>query len=200
MKQRLTKIIFFSLFLIYSLLLNVEAEPIKDQAKQAEGLTKMDIWESDSNTILSIISGLRHIEEESPTDSDLQKEHKAELRKKKYNEEFSRIKKVYYNKPFSLQAAMVTDVIPETKLNREGLREKRKVDAAAKTGNPKRDYLAVLFEKNQYKYRVETGNYEIRFSIPVPDSDGYSIFSKGIKKPGQQVLTVMIQRIVLTWI
>jgi hypothetical protein len=143
---------------------------------------RIEIWESDSNVILSMISGLRNIEEDKPDDSDLQREHKLKMRKKKYKEEFSRIKKTYYNKPFSLQAAMVDDVVMETKFNKEGQRKLKEVEQAFKTRNPLHDFLVIQFEKNKYKYEVETGFYEIRFSIPVPDNTEYSSYSKGVKK------------------
>ena len=190
MRSVMMKIIVLTLFLIQSLIYSsaktVEAQQLRKPAnkenKQAEAQVRMDKWETDSNTILKIISGLRNIEPEDPNDSNLQREHKAKLRKKKYNKELKRIKKEYYNKPFSLQAVMVEDVKPETRLNKTGRKKQAEMERAFRTGHPYRDYLAVQFAKNRYKYEVETGNYEIYFVIPVPESGGYSTYSHGIKK------------------
>lgn len=161
-----------------------EEEKLNEIYTKEEEQKRLQAWKADSNTIQSMIKGLRNIETENPNDSDLQREYKAELRKKKYNEEFMRIKKEYYNKPFSLQAAMVTEVKLETRLNKAGQKKRAEMENAFKTDHPLRDYLAVQFEKNRYTYEVETGNYEISFTIPVPESSGYSSYSHGIKKTG----------------
>ncbi len=192
MKPGVIKILVLTLFFIQSVLYfsvtSLEAQQLDQQRtnqnEPSDIQVKMDKWKTDSNTILNMISGLRNIEPENPNDSDLQREHKAELRKKKYNDELVRIKKAYYNKPISLQAVMVKDVQLETRLNKEGQRKKAEMENACKSGAPLCNYLAVQFEKNRYKYEVETGNYEIRFLIPVPESSGYSIYSHGIKQTG----------------
>lgn len=192
MKQGTFKLLTLTLFSISSLLFypiqSIEAQQpdkeIKEQNKHSEAQAKIDKWKADSETILNMISGLRNIEEVKPNDSDLQREYKAELRKKKYNDEYKRIKKEYYNKPFSLQAVMVKDVQLETRLNKEGQRKMTEMENACKSGAPLCNYLAVQFDKNRYKYEVETGNYEIRFLVPVPESTDYSTYNHGIKKTG----------------
>jgi len=194
MRSGMIKITILTLFLIQSLIYSstktVEAQqPDKQsnvESRQAGEQERMDKWETDSNTILKIVSGLRNIEPEDPNDSNLQREHKAKLRKIKYNKELKRIKKEYYNKPFSLQAVMVEDVKPETRLNKTGKKKKAEMERAFRTGHPYRDYLAVQFAKNLYKYEVQTGNYEIHFLIPIPESDGYSSYSHGIKKSEEE--------------
>lgn len=156
-------------------------QQIEKQTADA-GEERLTSWEADSNTIWSMIAGLRNIEKENPNDSTLQKEEKREWRHYLYDEELNRIKNKYYNKPFSLKAVMVKDVKLEIKLNKEGQKRLKKVEAAIKAGQAGCDYMAVQFEKEKYKYEVQTGFYEVRFTIPVPGPDGYSIYNTGIKK------------------
>jgi hypothetical protein len=192
MKQRLLKIMLLSLLLIQSFISastqSVEQEEIDEEtAKDLISVVnddRMAAWSSDSNTILSMISGLRNLYKNDSNDSELQREHKEKLRKQKHTEEFNRIKKEYYNKPFTLKAVMVKDVQPEVRLTREGQRRLKKVEAAIKSGDRYADYLAVQFDKERYKYEVETGAYEIIFTIPVPGTDGYSRYNTGIQKSG----------------
>lgn len=205
MKHRLFKILLFSL-LIDQPFFSASTQPIEseqvddEQAEDLISVARMDAWESDSKAILSIISGLRHIEEVNANDSDLQREQKAKLRKKKSDEEFKRIKKEYYKKPLALKAVMVKDVQPEVRLNKEGQRRLKKVEDAIKNGNPDSEYMAVQFEKERYKYEVETGAYEIIFTIPVPRDDGYSRYNTGIKKSGStdQNSTDIEERFIVT--
>jgi len=161
-----------------------EEKVINEKRAVDEEQKRFETWKTDSNTILSIISGLRNIEKVSSTDSDLQRKDKTEWRNYLHDEELNRIKKLYYNKKFTLQAAMVQDVVPETRLNKQGQKKKRELENALKSENPVGSYLAVQYDKNRYKYEVETGAYEIRFSIPVPDAEGYSKFRLGIRKVG----------------
>lgn len=182
MKQNILKVVIVSLSIYASI--HVAAQANDEETVVNAEQERQAAWEADSITIWSMISGLRNIEKENPNDSTLQKEEKREWRHYLYDEELNRIKKEYYNKPFSLKAVMVKDVRVEIKLNKEGQRKLKKVEDAIKAGQPGCDYMAVQFQKEKYKYEVETGAYEIRFTIPVPDSDGYSIHNTGIKKAG----------------
>ncbi len=162
-----------------------DEQKIKKNKSEQMMKSRLGKWKSDSKFLLSIVSRLRDLYKENENDSELQKENKAQLREKKYKEEFNKIKKEYYNKPFSLQAVMVRDVIPETILNKEGKKKRKEAENACKYRNAGCDYLSIQFSKNLYRYTVETGNYEILFTIPVPDYDGYSQFEDGIKSFSQ---------------
>jgi len=161
-----------------------EEKKLNDLFAKGDAQERFEAWEADSNTIQTMIKGLRNIVNFNSKDSTLQKEVKEEWRNYKYDDEFNRIKKIYYNKPFSLQAVMVKDVKPETRLNKAGQKKKIEMENACKAGDTLCNYLAVQFEKNRYKYEIETGKYEVNFTIPIPDENGYSSYRQGIKKVG----------------
>lgn len=177
MKRLITKIIIMSIF--FCVPLTLLAQDVADTSRE-----KFAAWEADSNTILNMVSGLRNIEKADPNDSELQREYKSKQRDIIYKREFEKMIKTCYNRPLSLQAAMVKDVKAETRLNQTGQRKLLKVERAIKSGDPAANYLATQFHREKYKYEIETGYYEISFKIPVPDSDEYSIRNTGIKKGG----------------
>ena len=128
-----------------------EEKKLNELFEKEDEQERFEAWKADSNTIQTMIKGLRNIVNFNSKDSTLQKEVKEEWRSDQYDDEFKRIKKIYYNKPFSLQAVMVKDVKPETRLNKTGQKKKIEMENACKNGDPLCNYLATQFEKIRHQ-------------------------------------------------
>ena len=146
-------------------------------------------WQSDSNTMLSIISSMR-VYRESSDDSTL----KAKKKQKQFKEELYKVNKTYYNKPISLKAVRVKDVTAETALSAYG--EKRAKELIRLLKKDPSSAMIIgdgSFENNPYLGLLiglqlamckecfkETGRYEVKCEIPVPEGRGYSEYDSGI--------------------
>lgn len=142
--------------------------PIDEKLLSIEQQKVITDWETDFKTIISYISGLRNLYEEKENDTDLKKAYKAELREKEYKKESARIKKVYYNTEVKFNSLTVANVVSEVKFTKEGNKKLNEVKSAIKNNSLYAQYLVNQFEQNRYKYEVETGNYEIHFTLPLP--------------------------------
>jgi len=163
---------------------------IEEAENEPQNSSYMEIWETDSKTILSIISEVRQFKKNSD-DSTLQARHKG----KKLNEELIQINKTYSGKPLSLKAVRVEDVTPEKKLSAYGIKQtkeiirKLKEDPASAAfigdgdidNNPLLAWTIGMQLAFCEKCFVETGNFNIKLEIPVPGEYGYLGYSAGIK-------------------
>ncbi len=163
---------------------------IKEADNDPQNSSSMEIWETDSKTILSIISEVRQFKKSSE-DSTLQARHKE----KKLNEELIQINKTYSGKPLFIKAVRVEDVTPEKKLSAYGIKQTKEIIRKLKNdpasaafigdgdidSNPLLAWAIGIQLAFCEKCFVETGRYNIECEIPVPDEEGYSEYRDGIK-------------------
>jgi hypothetical protein len=163
---------------------------IEEAENEPQNSSYMEIWETDSKTILSIISEVRQFKK-STEDSTLQARHKE----KKLNEELIQINKTYSGKPLSLKAVRVEDVTPEKKLSAYGIKQTKEIIRKLKNdpasaafigdgdidNNPLLAWTIGMQLAFCEKCFAETGNFNIELEIPVPGEYGYSGYSVGIK-------------------
>ncbi len=147
-------------------------------------------WKTDSDTILSIITNLRNYKESSD-DSTLKTKQKQNTLKR----ELFKINKDYHNKPLSLKAIIIEDVTAEKDLSDYGKRRAKEILRKIKKdpssamfigdgnleNNPLLVFTLAIHLALCEKCYKETGRYEVKCKIPVPDETGYSQFRTGIK-------------------
>jgi hypothetical protein len=162
----------------------------QEEQQESEHESRRAAWEKDSETILSILADIRQYRENS-NDTDLQAKHK----KKKFDEELSRLNRQYLNQTLKLNFVKVKNVTTEKVLSQYGFQSAKKIISNMKknpqtaiyvgNGNPAENSLLAWYLGIQLasckKCFEETGNYEIEFSIPVSDENMEGGYRTGIR-------------------